>query len=87
MTFREGMSKAELTAELISTMDSFRPAIAEMARDARRWQFCVEQDAFPERNREWTGQEDWLIVLNEGEFIFGNSPAECVDRAITTRGG
>lgn len=83
MTFREGMSKEELTAELIRTMDAFRPSIAEMARDARRWQFCVEH-GFPDNHDgggHWT--EDWQLPLDDiDELARGATPAECIDKAI-----
>lgn len=80
--FREGMSKEDLTKALIQSMDHFRPAIAELSRDALRWQFCID-NRFPSR----VDRDRWSLTVRltatGALFTFhGSTAAECVDAAI-----
>jgi hypothetical protein len=85
--FRVGMTPTELSIELATTMKVFRPAVAEIARNSLRWEFCA-RNGFPYGNELANPDHRWCVHVrpdwNEVSTSthFGSTAAEAVDKAI-----
>jgi hypothetical protein len=88
LTLRDGMSTEELSVAIHGMMQKFRPQVAEIARKALRWDFCMRNDfptettlpsyAMKWRARIMTGSTSKVIVSTH----FGATCDEAVDKAM-----